>query len=76
MPITFWPSALIKFNGENSTLAKAVGKDHKGIISVVIYVVAVPLAFFNSRLSLIMYAIVAAIWLIPDRRIEKRIEKG
>ena len=66
---------LIKLHGKNSTLAKALGKDHKGIISVVIYMAAVPLAFLNSWISLIMYAMVAAMWLIPDRRIEKRIAK-
>jgi uncharacterized membrane protein len=64
---------LISLHGKDSTLAKAFGKDHKGIISVVIYVIAVPLAFLNSTITLCMYAMVAAMWLIPDRRIEKRI---
>ena len=64
---------LISLHGKDSTLARAFGKDHKGIISVVIYVIAVPLAFLNSTITLCMYAMVAAMWLIPDRRIEKRI---
>jgi uncharacterized membrane protein len=67
--------ALMKLHGKDSTIAKAIGKDHKGIISVVIYIIAVPLAFLNSRISLTMYAMVAAMWLIPDRRIEKRVVK-
>jgi TMEM175 potassium channel family protein len=64
---------LIKLHGKNSTIAVAVGKDKKGIISVVIYMTAIAAAFFNPSISLILYAAVAAMWLIPDRRIEKRI---
>ncbi len=65
---------LIKLHGENSTIALAVGKDKKGIASVVIYVIAIAIAFFNSTISLLLYAAVAAMWLIPDRRIEKKID--
>lgn len=64
---------LIQLDGKNSTLAKALGKDYKGILSVVIYIVACPLAFINAWISLAMYAMVVAMWLIPDRRIEKRL---
>ena len=63
--------SLINLHGKDSTIAKALGKDHKGIISVVIYFFAIPLAFLNSWISLILYASVAAMWFIPDRRIEK-----
>jgi uncharacterized membrane protein len=63
--------SLIKLHGKDSIIAKAVGKDFKGIISVVIYIIAVPLAFLNSWISITMYASVAAMWFIPDRRIEK-----
>jgi uncharacterized membrane protein len=65
--------SLIVLHGKNSTLAKALGKDRKGIISVIIYIVAVPIAFLDSWVSLIMYAIVAIMWFIPDRRIEKKL---
>ncbi len=65
--------ALVKLHGKNSTLGRALGKDQKGIISIVIYIVAIPFSFVNSWISLILYAIVAAIWIIPDRRIEKRV---
>jgi len=65
--------ALIKLHGRNSTLGIAIGKDKKGIISVVIYIIAIAAAFFNSSISLFLYAFVAAMWLIPDRRIEKKI---
>jgi uncharacterized membrane protein len=67
--------ALIKLHGKDSTLGIAIGKDKKGIISVVIYIIAIILAFFNSTISLVLYACVAAMWLIPDRRIEKKIIK-
>ena len=66
---------LMKLHGKDSTIAKAIGKDHKGIISVVIYVIAVPLAFLNAWISLGLYATVAGMWLIPDRRIEKKLVK-
>lgn len=66
---------LIQLHGKNSTLAKALGRDYKGILSVVIYIVAFPLAFINSWISLTMYAMVVAMWLIPDKRIEKTVIK-
>jgi uncharacterized membrane protein len=67
--------SLIQLHGKDSLIGKAIGKDRKGIISVVIYIIAIPLAFLNSAVSLIMYTMVAAMWFIPDRRIEKRIVK-
>ncbi|MEP6949797.1 MAG: TMEM175 family protein [Ginsengibacter sp.] len=67
--------SLIQLHGKNSTLAKALGKDYKGIISVVIYIVAIPLALINSWISLSMYAMVVAMWFIPDKRIEKTVIK-
>jgi len=67
--------ALIKLHGKNSTLGIAIGKDKKGIISVVIYIVAIIAAFFNAATSLILYTGVACIWLIPDRRIEKKLNR-
>ena len=65
--------ALIQLHGKDSTLAIAVGRDKKGIISVVFYVLALPLSLINGYFGLTIYAIVAAIWLIPDQRIEKKI---
>jgi len=57
--------------GPDSTLAKAVGKDRKGSISLVIYIVSVGVAFLNPTISLALYTLVALIWFIPDRRIER-----
>lgn len=65
---------LIRLHGEHSTLATAVGKDKKGIISVVIYALAIPLSFINGYIGLALYALVAAIWMIPDQRIEKKLD--
>lgn len=64
---------LIKYHGKKSTLATAVGNDFKGKISTAFYIVAISISFLNSWVSLGIYAAVALIWLVPDRRIEKVI---
>ena len=66
---------LLALHGRDSTLAKAIGSDIKGNISLVIYVAAIALTFVNAYISLALYFLVAAIWFIPDRRIEKRLAK-
>ncbi len=63
--------ALVARHGEDSVLANAVNRDFKGKVSVVIYLVAIPLAFVNTGLAGGLYVMVAIIWLLPDRRIEK-----
>ncbi len=62
---------LIVLHGKDSVLANALGRDLKGKLSILIYLVAIPLAFVNSWLAFSLYVLVAIIWLIPDRRIEK-----
>jgi len=57
----------------NELLASALGSDFKGKISLVIYVVGIPLAFVRPFLALALYIFVALMWLIPDRRIERKI---
>jgi uncharacterized membrane protein len=57
----------------NELLASALGSDFKGKISIVIYVIGIPLAFIRPWLALALYILVALMWLIPDRRIERRI---
>jgi len=61
---------LIASQGGESPLALAVGRDVKGKISLLIYATAIPLSFVDARLACALYALVAVIWLIPDRRIE------
>ena len=65
--------ALLACHGADTTLAKAIGSDFKGRISVVIYAVGLLLTLLSPWLSLAMYALVAIIWFIPDRRIEKTL---
>ena len=66
---------LIAEQGANSKLKKAIGKDFKGKISIVIYVAAIALAFVNQWISDALYVSVALMWLIPDRRIESKINQ-
>ena len=74
--IAYWilTHALIAVEGEESILAKAVGKDRKGVLSVVLYAVAIPIALLNRWVAESIYVIVALIWLIPDRRIERMLQ--
>lgn len=69
----FLAHCLASLHGKDSTLAKALGKDWKGILSVVFYIVGITLAFVNTWVGFGMYVLVAAIWFIPDRRIEKNL---
>jgi uncharacterized membrane protein len=64
---------LVSYHGRDSALAKAVGKDFKGKVSVVCYAVAIPLSLVNSWLACALYVLVAVMWLIPDRRIEREL---
>jgi uncharacterized membrane protein len=67
--------AILVKHGPKSLLSVAVGSDLKGKLSPVLYVAAIPLAFVSPWISGGMYVAVALIWLIPDRRIEKVLEK-
>jgi uncharacterized membrane protein len=62
---------IIKSHGHESALGRAVGRDWKGQLSIVIYAAGIGLSFVHPYIGLIIYFIVAAMWLIPDRRIEK-----
>lgn len=62
-------------NGKKSTLAIALGKDKKGITSVVVYALGIALAFINPWLGILCYVFVAGMWFIPDKRIENNIAK-
>jgi uncharacterized membrane protein len=67
--------ALISLHGADSILATAVGRDAKGKISVVLYVVAVAVAFVAAWLSVALFVLVAVLWLVPDPRIEKTVSR-
>ena len=64
-------SRILRLEGPDSTLARAVGRDRKGKISPVIYAAAIPLAYVSPWISGALYVLVALIWLIPDPRIER-----
>lgn len=65
---------IIKDQGPDSKLKKAIGKDHKGLISVLTYIIGVPVSFFAPLIAMGLYLAVAILWFIPDRRIEKNLE--
>jgi uncharacterized membrane protein len=68
--------ALIQHHGRDSALAIAVGNDFKGRISIVFYVAAIAFSFWNRWVALGIYVLVAVMWLIPDRRIEKTLSES
>jgi uncharacterized membrane protein len=67
---------LISLHGRDSVLAIAMGRDFKGKVSLVIYLLAIPLALVKWWLACGLYVLVAIIWLIPDRRIEKTLKQS
>jgi uncharacterized membrane protein len=71
---TLLQSKLTKHSqGENAVLAEAVGSDRKGKISLALYVIAIGMAFVQQNISHFIYLLVALIWIIPDKRIERRM---
>lgn len=66
--------SLTAIHGKDSVLAKAIGKDKKGILSVILYIVGIVTSvLIDPWIGFSIYVIVAAIWFIPDRRIEKNV---
>ena len=68
-------TTIIAKQGRESLLGKAIGDDWKGKLSPVLYLAAIPLAFVSSWIAGALYVFVALLWLIPDPRIEREIEK-
>ena len=66
---------LVRAQGPGSKLARAIGWDWKGKLSPLIYAAAIPLAFVNELIADALYITVALIWLVPDRRIERRLDQ-
>jgi uncharacterized membrane protein len=66
---------LVAHHGKDSTLARAMGLDYKGLASVVIYAAAIGLAFVNPWVSCGLYVLVAVMWFIPDPRIERSLPR-
>ncbi len=66
--------AIIAHHGKDSTLAHAVGKDRKGNVSIALYAAGIPMSFVSPAIGYSIYVLVALIWLVPDRRIERAID--
>ncbi|MGH7210746.1 MAG: TMEM175 family protein, partial [Acetobacteraceae bacterium] len=76
MPAIAWfvlQTTIIRTQGGDSALARAIGRDIKGKISPVLYIAGILLAFVDTWISDAMYVLVALMWLVPDRRIERAI---
>jgi uncharacterized membrane protein len=73
--VAYWilQQAIIARHGPDCLLAKAVGKDFKGKLSPVVYIIAIFAAFFAPWVAGTLYVLVAALWLVPDRRIERAL---
>ena len=72
---TLLQNQIIKLEGKDSLLYRAIEKDTKGKISMSCYISAIPLAFVSPWISGLLYIAVALIWIIPDSRIEKQLNK-
>lgn len=68
--------ALIAHHGADSVIAKAIGRDEKGLRSLFLYTAAIVLAFVSPWVSAGLYIVVAIIWFIPDRRIEEKVSNS
>ncbi len=73
--LAYWllQRTILRQEGHNSVLATAVGRDLKGNLSPVLYVIAIPAAFVSQWIAGGLYVAVALMWLVPDRRIERAI---
>jgi uncharacterized membrane protein len=65
--------SIISSHGNESVLSYAIGKDYKGKISVIAYALSIPLSFYFTTGSVIIVILIAVLWLVPDKRIEKAI---
>ncbi|ADQ79976.1 protein of unknown function DUF1211 [Paludibacter propionicigenes WB4] len=66
---------IIHVHGRDSVLSTAIGKDIKGLISIIGYAIAVAFAFIYRELSIFIIVAIAVLWLVPDRRIEKKVDE-
>ena len=62
--------AIVSHHGEDGLLRKAIGNDRKGNLSIIAYVLAIPLSFLHPWIAISIFVLVGMLWFIPDRRIE------
>jgi len=73
---TILQATIIRAQGSDSLLARAVGSDRKGKLSLGAYALAIPVAFWSNWVALGLYVLVALSWFVPDRRIERTLGMG
>jgi uncharacterized membrane protein len=73
MAYTILVRLIIALQGPHSVLARAIGRDRKGKISLALYVVAIAISFVDPWIADALYVTVALIWFVPDRRIERQL---
>jgi uncharacterized membrane protein len=75
--LAYWllARAIVATEGPDGLLARAIGKDRKGTVSVLLYLLAVALAFVSQWAAQAIYVVIALAWLIPDRRIERVVKQ-
>ncbi|HEX4712610.1 TMEM175 family protein [Phenylobacterium sp.] len=71
---TLLMTLLVRHEGRDSALARAMGRDIKGKVSLAFYALAIGLAFVQPAVSVALYVLVALIWIIPDRRVERTLK--
>jgi uncharacterized membrane protein len=79
MPALAWylmQMVIVRAQGSNSDLAQALGSDIKGKVSPLLYIACILLAFVDTLLSDVLYALVAIMWLVPDRRVERALQRS
>jgi uncharacterized membrane protein len=64
---------LVAIHEQNISLARAIGHDSKGLLSMLLYAVAIAAAFLSTWISLVIYSFVALMWIVPDSRIERKL---
>jgi uncharacterized membrane protein len=76
--IAYWIllGSILKVQGRDSLLARAVGRDLKGRISPIVYLIAIPSAYLSPWIAGALYFAVALMWLVPDRRIERELDRA
>jgi uncharacterized membrane protein len=72
---TILQSTIVARQGRDSILASELGRDRKGKLSLALYVVGIGGSFVSPWLGGALYVLVAALWLVPDRRLERVVEK-
>jgi hypothetical protein len=78
MPAIAWyvlQAVIIRAQGSGSALGRALGSDIKGKLSAPLYLAGILLAFVDTRISDAIYVLVALMWLVPDRRIERTVQR-